>query len=185
MIESKWTNKGYSTEFHRPENFSDLETLKTNRPYLSLTNIELVGISDDSINITYNGVPSDTICTIFGVDIGSHTFCDYYALEIYADGSEILKIYDQDLSKHPLPSLPKGARLDPLKSGIGIYYPDSRLAKIYFLHDNPETVHKWWGSKNPPEQISRLTYFGVEFDRETLITTDISQYSIYKDEDLG
>ena len=113
------------------------------------------------------------------------SFVITYALELCADGSEILKIYDQDLSNHPLPSLPVGARLDPLKSGIGIYYPNANLAKIYFLHDNPDLVHKWWGSKNPPKQISRLTYFGVEFDRQTLITTDISQYSIYKDEDLG
>ena len=30
-----------------------------------------------------------------------------------------MKIYDQDLSKHPLPGLPPGARLDPLGSGIG------------------------------------------------------------------
>ena len=183
MIESKWSSKGEDTYFHRPDDFKDLESLKNDRPYLSLENVELVGISDTSINITYNGVPSAAIRSVFGVD--NHVFCDYYALELCANGSEILKIYDQDLSKHPLPSLPVGARLDPLKSGIGIYYPDAKLAKIYFLHDNPELVHKWWGSKNPPGQISRLTYFGVEFDRETLITTDISQYSIYKDEDLG
>ena len=186
MIESKWSANGDDTSFFRQEEAEGLEYLKSAHPWLSTENIELIGVSTRSINITYNSKPDPKTLALFGV-IDDHVYCDYYAIEFYNNGKEILKIYDQDLSKHPLPGLPPGARLDPLKSGIGIYYPEQALsmAKIYFIHDNPEFVHKWWGSKNPPKQISRLTYFGVEFNRESLMTTDLSQYSIYKDEDLG
>lgn len=185
MIESKWSSSGESTKFFRQEEADGLEYLKQAHPWIQTENIELIGVSDKSINVTYDTSPPDRILSIFGVT-QKHVYCDYYAIEFYKSGKEILKIYDQDLSKHPLPALPPGARLDPLGSGIGIYYPDTVLpmAKIYFIHDDPAFVHKWWGSKNPPEQISRLTYFGVEFDREGLITTDLSQYNIYKDEDL-
>lgn len=181
MIETKWSTDGFNTQFFRPNEAKELYKLKESRPWLSLENIELVGISEKSINVTYDGKPTDQILAIFGI-IETHVYCDYYAIEFYHDGRDILKIYDQDLSNHPLPSLPKGARLDPLKSGIGIY---NNMAKIYFLHDDPKFVHEWWGSTNIPEQISKLTYFGIEFNRETLEMTDLSQYSIYKDEDLG
>jgi hypothetical protein len=186
MIESKWSENGDDTVFYRLDETDGLEYLKAAHPWLTTENIELIGVSDKSINITYDARPDDKILALFGVT-QNHVYCDYYAIEFYKNGKEVLKIYDQDLSKHPLPGLPPGARLDPLGSGIGIYYPEEELsmAKIYFLHDDPEFVHKWWGSKNYPEQISRLTYFGIEFDRKTLLTTDISQYSIYKDEDLG
>ena len=186
MIESKWSSGGDDTHFYRQEDADDLKYLKAAHPWLSTENIELIGVSNRSINITYDCKPDDHTLAIFGVT-QKHVYCDYYAVEFYKNGKEVLKIYDQDLSKHPLPGLPPGARLDPLGSGIGIYYPEQELsmAKIYFIHDNPEFVHKWWGSKNPPEKISRLTYFGVEFNRESLMTTDLSQYSIYKDEDLG
>lgn len=184
MIEQKWSSNGDDTSFYRQEDADDLEYLKAAHPWLSTENVELIGVSNRSINITYSCEPDHRILAVFGVT-QKHVYCDYYAIEFYKNGDSALKIYDQDLSKHPLPGLPTGARLDPLGSGIGIYYPNSRLAKIYFLHDDADFVHRWWGSKNPPKQMSKLTYFGIEFDRETLITTDISQYSIYKDEDLG
>ena len=61
--------------FIDPEDFKDLKSLKEDRPYLSLENIELIGISDTSFNITYNGPPPATTCAVFGVD--NHVFCDY------------------------------------------------------------------------------------------------------------
>ena len=185
MIESKWNPHGIETKFFRPDQAEWLNDLKESYPWFSTKWIELVAVSENSINVTYDGPPPDNILALFGVT-EKHIYCDYYAIEFYQDGKEVLKIYDQDLSKYPLPSLPEGSRLDPIYSGIGVYYPNPDIVKIYFLHDKPEVVYKWWGWQyNHPKKISNLTYFGVEFNRNTMEVLDISQYSIYKDEDPG
>ena len=119
-----------------------------------------------------------------------YLFSTILKVEIYNE-YDVLKIYDQDLSKYPLPSLPPGSRLDPLKSGIGIQYPNngvkSNIAKIYFLHDDVSIVHDWFKEMKPvtADPVTKLTYFGLEFDLETLLCTNLSQYDIYEEEDLG
>lgn len=176
MIEKKWSTDGEQL-FCRPESFSDLPE------WIPRKGIELIGVSKKSINVTYDKYPSKDILATFGVT-DNHAFCDYYAIEVY-DDFEILKIYDKDLSKYPLPSLPPGSRLDPLKSGIGIYYPDRTMAKIYFLHDNVEVVQEWFKDLNPIKApaVTKLTYFGLEYNLETLELTNISQYDIFNDEE--
>ena len=169
MIEKKWSTDG-EQEFYRPESNSE--------------GIELIAESSKSSNVTYGKYPSKEILEQYGV-VNKHAFCDYYAIELFKDHS-ILKIYDQDLSKYPLPSLPPGSRLDPLKSGIGVYYPGGSIAKIYFLHDDVNAVHDWFKDLNPVKApaVTPLTYFGLEYNLETLVLMNISQYDIYEDEDL-
>ena len=169
MIEKKWSTDG-EQKFYRPESNED--------------GIELIGVSEKSINVTYDKYPDHEILKAFNVT-KRHTFCDYYAIEIF-DDQKILKIYDQDLSQYPLPSLPPGSRLDPLKSGIGIQYPNNNKAKIYFLHDNVNVVHEWFKDLNPikASAVTKLTYFGLEYDLKTLQCTNISQYDIYEEENL-
>ena len=178
MIEKKWSTDG-EQEFYRPESFHNLPA------FVSKDSIELIGVSEKSINITYDKHPTKKILKVFNVT-KKHAYCDYYAVEIF-DDHQVLKIYDQDLSKYPLPSLPPGSRLDPLKSGIGIQYPNNDMAKIYFLHDNVSVVHEWFKDMNPvkAEAVTRLTYFGLEYNLKTLLLTNISQYDIYEEEDLG
>ena len=168
MIERKWSTDG-EQKFYRPDPNKD--------------GIELVGVSDTSINVTYNKYPDDEILDKFNVT-NSHAFCDYYAIETFT-GGEILKIYDQDLSAYPLPSLPPGSRLDPLNSGIGIYYPGAVIAKIYFLHDDVNVVHEWFKDLNPVKApaVTKLTFFGLEYNLETLELTNLSQYDIFNDEE--
>ena len=177
MIEKKWSTDG-EQKFYRPESFTDLPK------WISKKGIELIGISEKSMNITYGKHPDKYILETFNVT-NKHTFCDYYAIEIFND-YQVLKIYDQDLSKYPLPSLPPGSRLDPLKSGIGIHYPNNNIAKIYFLHDNVSIVHEWFKDLNPikASAVTKLTYFGLEYDLKTLQCTNISQYDIYEEENL-
>lgn len=168
VIEKKWSTDG-EQKFYRPKSNKD--------------GIELIGISNESVNVTYDKYPDEEILAKYNVT-KKHAFCDYYAIETF-ENHTILKIYDQDLSQYPLPSLPPGSRLDPLKSGIGIQYPNSNIAKIYFLHDDVNVVHEWFKNLNPVKAaaVTRLTYFGLEYNLETLQLTNISQYDIFNEEE--
>jgi hypothetical protein len=176
VIEKKWSTDG-EQQFYRPDSCIDLPE------WIPRKGIELIGVSEKSINVTYGKYPGKGILETFNVTT-KHAFCDYYAIEVF-DDYEILKIYDQDLSKYPLPSLPPGSRLDPLKSGIGVYYPDAIMAKIYFLHNDVNVVHEWFKDLNPVKapSVTKLTYFGLEYNLKTLELTNISQYDIFNDED--
>lgn len=190
MIEEKVTTEGTRQEFFRPDKARGLIEsmgIRAKCPWITDEGIELIGVSDTSINITYDQHPDEDIRNRFNVQ--PHAFCDYYAIEF--EDSPILKIYDQDLSKHPIPSLPPGSRLDPLKSGIGLYYTLERQldkAKIYFLHNDVNLVHDHFADMDPIRKpaITNLTYFGLEFDTKTMQTLNLSQYTINDEgEDLG
>jgi hypothetical protein len=136
----------------------------------------------DKINLTYEVHPSDQIKKEFDVK-DHHIYCDYYAIEFYLNKKiKILKIYDQNLQQHPLPSLPPGSRIDVLKSGIGVYYGPNvnNLRKIYFFHNNVEWIRTWFKDLTIPFVTPKykFTIFGLEFDVNTLEAKHISQYDI-------
>lgn len=148
----------------------------------------------DKINLTYEVYPPDQIKKEFNVK-DYHVYCDYYAIEFYLNKKiKILKIYDQNLQQHPLPSLPPGSRIDVLKSGIGVYYGPSvnNLRKIYFFHNNIEWIRTWFKDLTIPFVTPKykFTIFGLEFDVNTLEAKHISQYdikdvnNIYKEDSL-
>ena len=60
------------------------------------------------------------------------------------------------------------------------------VAKIYFLHDDVSVVHEWFKDMNPviAAAVTRLTYFGLEYNLKTLLLTNLSQYDLYEEEDL-
>jgi hypothetical protein len=55
------------------------------------------------------------------------------------------------------------------------------------LHDDVSVVHEWFKDMNPviADAVTRLTYFGLEYNLKTLLLTNLSQYDLYEDEDLG
>ena len=136
----------------------------------------------NKINLTFDVYPSEEIKKEFDVN-KHHNFCDYYAVECYIDLKwRVLKIYDQNLPMHQLPSLPPGARIDILKSGIGVYYGRNveHYRKIYFLHHDVELVREWFSTLKLPEVKSKYKYkmFGLEYNVENLTLHHLSHYDI-------
>ena len=140
------------------------------------------------INLTFDTYPDEEVKKEFAVQ-SNHMFCDYYAIECLLDKRlKVLKIYDQNLQQHPLPSLPPGSRIDNLKSGVGVYYGEGvrHLRKVYFLHNNIEWVRKWFADLSMPliEPKYEYTIFGLEYNIDTLKATHISQYNIEDKDNL-
>ena len=88
LIENKWSTDG-EQRFYRPESFNDLPA------FISKVGIELIGVSEKSINVTYDNHPTKKILKVFNVT-KKHAYCDYYAIEIFDDHLLALLILKAD-----------------------------------------------------------------------------------------
>jgi len=187
MIETKYSSDGANEVFVDANGNAALEykaMVLAVWPNTNFDGLQMISydVNKQKVNLTFDVYPSEEIKQEFAVE-NYHVFCDYYAVECFLDKQQrVLKVYDQNLPRHPLPSLPPGSRIDILKSGVGVYYGDNvnHLRKIYFLHNNVEWVRKWFAELNAPIVKPRYKYtiFGLEYNINTLNPTHISQYDI-------
>ena len=187
MIETKISSDGANEVFIKA---SDPQALQYKSMVLAVwpnTNLQgLQMISFDAtknkVNLTFDVYPSDEIKNEFAV-ADYHQFCDYYAVECYLDLQwRVLKIYDQNLPMHPLPSLPAGSRIDILKSGVGVYYGRNveDYRKVYFLHNDVDYVKEFFSDLSLPIIKKQYKYaiFGLEYNVKTMNIHHISYYDI-------
>ena len=111
MIEKKWSTDGEQS-FYRPEEFTDLP------PWINKEKIELIGVSENSVNVTYNKYPDSKILAAFNVT-KKHVYCDYYAIEIYDeyDILNISKIFNNILKNENFDLILSGLQSDDMGNG--------------------------------------------------------------------
>ena len=184
IVEEKTSTAGNEEFISLKDGMPYVMKMKEIHPWLSLGNIEMIFVKGNKIGITYGKHPEKAILEIFNVN--DHSFCDYYAVD-FVDKKPILKVYDQNFASHPLPPLPAGCRLDPLRSGIGVYYSEEHKynnRKLYFLHGHPPMVYDYYKHLNPEIKIwpeKSLVYFAIEYDITTGKVASLSQYDTQED----
>ena len=184
IVEQKMSTDGDTDFLSVKDGMPHVMKMKETHPWLSLGNIEMIFVKGNKMGITYGKHPEKAILELFKVK--DHSFCDYYAVD-FIDKKPILKVYDQNFASHPLPPLPAGCRLDPLRSGIGVYYSQEfqyNNRKLYFLHGHPPMVYEYYKHLDPEIRIwptETLVYFAIEYDITTGKVASLSQYDTQED----
>lgn len=193
MIETKYSSDGANEVFidaNDPKALTYKAMVLSVWPNTNLQGLQMISYdkTKNKINLTFDVYPSEDIKDEFKVKI-NHSYCDYYAIDNFLDLQlRVLKVYDQNLPMHPIPSLPPGSRIDILKSGVGVYYGRNveDYRKIYFLHDNIGLVRQWFTNLKMPiiQPKYKYTIFGLEYNVKNLQLHHISQYDIEDKDNL-
>jgi hypothetical protein len=154
---------------------------------ISLHQSDGVNYFDKTVSVIYKGGPSKQEQSLYATPIDKFSDCYGYKF-LLNEKRYIMKAYDANMWKHPLPALPAGTQIAE-QFGIGMHFGATEMVHfrdVYFFHENRDKVMDFFNKDIYTALTeSQRGLFGLVFDAITLEVYKLKQYIYPNDLNLN